>query len=314
MLRLPSGTRCSRFAFVRAAGTVQSRLATLISAQRAEHFACARRCQDQKLEGQSAALACLGSSQVRDKTRNTRIWQCRVVLVAVTLLRHTLGNSFNRVFAAAVAGGLRPSEHRADALSDTSSRLWLGEPDWREHAQHGGGVDLIDAARAELREGVLLKGVAPLLGVLFVRPRGFVLAVDALDGLGEGRHNVLRFAALGQRVASLSCGLTIGQCPFMSFGQRDEASSTQADIAAATLHDEAQEPAFRTGRIDDEVETVPIGIAAGLFKLAHLHRGECLFRMPAPSLHRSSAELACPTFLTTQRLGCSQIQPDRLGR
>ena len=116
-----------------------------------------------------------------------------------------------------------------------------------------------------------------------------MLAVDALDRLGEGRHNVLRFAALSQWVAALSCGLAIGQCPFARFGQRHEASSAQADIAAATLHDEAQEPAFGAGRIDDEVETVSIGKAARLFELAHLHRGERFFGMLTPTLHKSSA-------------------------
>ncbi|BAU92610.1 thymidine phosphorylase [Methylorubrum populi] len=223
-----------------------------------------------------------------------RVGQRGMVLVAVALLRQTFGNSFNRIFAAAVAGGLRPIEHGADALTDTSSRLGLGQPNRREHAQHGGGVDLIDAMGAELRAGILLKGVAPLLSVLCVRPRSFVLAVDALDGLGEGRHNVLGFAALGQRVAALSCGLAIGQCPFACFGQRHEGSPTQADIAAATLHNEAQEPSFRTGRVDDEVETVPIGIAAGLFELAHLHCGEHLFRMLALTLHKSSAGTRLP--------------------
>lgn len=44
--------------------------------------------------------------------------------------------------------------------------------------------------------GILLEGVAPLLGVLGVCPGGSVLAMDALDRLVKGRHNVLRFAAL----------------------------------------------------------------------------------------------------------------------
>lgn len=47
------------------------------------------------------------------------------------------------------------------------------------------------------------------------------------------------------------------------------------------MHDESQEAAVRTGRGDNEVESVSIGIAAGLFELAHLHRDEGLFRMPA---------------------------------
>lgn len=66
----------------------------------------------------------------------------------------------------------------------------------------------------------------------------------------------------------ISCGLAIGHCPFARFGQRHEASPTQADIATATLHDEAQEPAFGAGRVNDEVETVSVGIAAGLYELA----------------------------------------------
>jgi hypothetical protein len=37
-------------------------------------------------------------------------------------------------------------------------------------------------------------------------------------------------------------------------------------------------------------------------------------RIGEPTLHKSAAELACPTLFTTYRLGCSQIQLDRLGR
>ncbi len=53
-----------------------------------------------------------------------------------------------------------------------------------------------------------------------------MLAMDALDGLGEGRDDVLRFAALRQRVTALSSRLTEGECSFTSFGERHEASPT----------------------------------------------------------------------------------------
>ena len=36
-------------------------------------------------------------------------------------------------------------------------------------------------------------------------------------------------------------------------------------------------------------------------------------RIGEPTLHKSSAELAFPTFFTTYMLGCRQIQLDRLG-
>lgn len=141
-----------------------------------------------------------------------------------------------------------------------------------------------------------------------------MLATDALDRLGEGRHNVLRFAALSQRVATFSRRRAIGQCPFARFGQRDEAGPTQADIATATLHDETQQPAFGAGRVNYEVEAIAVSIAAALFELADLYRSKCLIRVLAPTFNRSSAELSCPTFLAIYRLGCNQIHPDRLGR
>jgi hypothetical protein len=75
---------------------------------------CARQLKSE-LEGQTFTFARFRFAKLPDDVRHMRVGQYRVVLVAVALLGQILGNSFNRVLAAAVACSFRPIQQSADA-------------------------------------------------------------------------------------------------------------------------------------------------------------------------------------------------------
>ncbi|MCP1538111.1 hypothetical protein J2W79_003168 [Methylorubrum extorquens] len=167
-----------------------------------------------------------------------------MVLVPVTLLRQPFGHTFDGIFTASMTGGFGPVEHGTDALAHATGGFGLGQPNRRKDTQHVGGIDLIDAARPELRAGVLLQGVAPLLGVLGVGPGCPMLGVDEFDRFGERWDDHLRLSTLSERITAFPCELPIDQCTLTRFGQRHEACAAQTDVPTAALHDETQQPAF----------------------------------------------------------------------
>src|SRR5688572_4538974 len=108
-----------------------------------------------------------------------------------------------------MAGGPGPIQHRLEALLYPSRRLWLREPERREDAENIGGIDLIDPARPNEREGVVAERVDPLLAVLGAFPRVHMFGVNEASRGLEGWDDLSRLAFLGKRIAAAARELPI---------------------------------------------------------------------------------------------------------
>ena len=111
----------------------------------------------------------------------------------------------------------------------------------------------------------------PLRRMFVVAPASLMLLKDLLGGCGEGRNWNLVFELLGDWVAAFTGHLTIAPGFLTRFAQRDQANAAQTNIAPPALDDCPQHPAPSTRRINDEVETVSIGITARRLDLPNLN-------------------------------------------
>ena len=80
-----------------------------------------------------------------------------------------------------------------------------------------------------------------------------MLGMDQLSRFLERRGKCSRFLAIGDRIAACSRDLPDGQRSFSSLGKRHKRNTAQSDIAATTVNDRSQHPAFRTGPLDDQI-------------------------------------------------------------
>src|ERR1700722_15223583 len=103
----------------------------------------------------------------------------------------------------------------------------------------------------------------PLGGVLLVSPAVSMLLERDVGGFRERRDRSL-FASSLERIAALPGQLAIFLCFRSRLGQRAQAQATEADVASLALDDRAENPPFCTGRVDDEVQSVAVAVAAGL--------------------------------------------------
>ncbi len=128
-------------AFIRDAGTVHSASASLISSHSAPSTSPVRAAvRIRNSKGKPGQLAGPRSTQARDEGGHFGVGQRRVMLVALGLLRQATLDAFDWIVASAMARRLRPVEHGADPLPHSPCRLWLGQPDRRQHPEHVRGV------------------------------------------------------------------------------------------------------------------------------------------------------------------------------
>ena len=87
-----------------------------------------------------------------------------------------------------------------------------------------------------------------------------LLFEHAPGGVGEG-GNPLDPALVGQWVAALAGGLTVGDGLLAGLGERDEWDAAETEFAAASSDDEPLDPAPSAGRLDEEVESLTVAVS-----------------------------------------------------
>ena len=115
----------------------------------------------------------------------------------------------------------------------------------------------------KVREGVGPERAEPLRRVLIILPTRLVSSMNLLGRLSEGRHGNLRPPPLGKRITALTGLLAKGEGLLTSFCEGDKGHAAESDVASLALYHDAQEPALSARRIDNEMETIPVGIATG---------------------------------------------------
>ena len=161
-----------------------------------------------------------------------------------------------------------PLHHGADALTHPAGRLRFLVPDGGEHAEDVGARDLGDGALAKPREHEALETGGPVVRVLRIAPSGAFLLQHACGCVGE-RRDFLGAALLGERVAALACDLPVGERPGPRLPQRDEREPTEAKLASPAADHESLDPAPVAGRSHFQVQSLPVGVAAGFGDGAH---------------------------------------------
>lgn len=114
-----------------------------------------------------------------------------------------------------------------------------------------------------------------MLGVL---PPRSVFAMHGFGGCLEGWDDLL-LASVREGGATVARDLAIGEGFFACFSEREQARPTQANVATPALDNDTQDLASGSRGIDDEIESIAIGIASGLAEGTHLQRGESFLRM-----------------------------------
>lgn len=150
-----------------------------------------------------------------------------MVRLPIRLPWKSLRDTPDGVISGAGPGGLCPVKDRTDPLLHAPRRLRLGEPDWREDFKHFRGVDLIDMTAPKQRKDIFPKRAEPLRSMLLVFPGARMLGMNRLCCLGESWHNSTLLPLLSNRIAALSCKLSVRSCLFPSLDEREELSAPE---------------------------------------------------------------------------------------
>ena len=118
-------------------------------------------------------------------------------------------------------------------------------------------------------------------------PDSGVQRVHLPGGLGERRHLPMLPVTVGDGITACSGDPPQPRGFVAGFGQTDERDRPEADVSPPALDDRPQDPATGAGFVDDEVQTVAVGVPTGLLP-SHSHRREALLRVAATRFcHRS---------------------------
>ena len=97
---------------------------------------------------------------------------------------------------------------------------------------------------------------------LRIAPAGPLLFQHTGGSFGEG-GDALAAALLGERVSALAGELAVRQRLLPGLGQGDQGEAAESKLTAAATDDEALNPAAGTGRLDEEVEAIAVGVSSG---------------------------------------------------
>lgn len=95
----------------------------------------------------------------------------------------------------------------------------------------------------------------------------------------EGRGDSLRGPSLGERIATVACDFSEMSGLDACLLRRSEFQAAQPHVSALAAHDSAKQPAPRLRWIDNEIQSITIGISAWLFQVPDMSREECLIWM-----------------------------------
>ena len=277
------GTRCSRFALVRVAGTVHTWSSVSISAHSAPRTSPdLAAVNTRKLERQLDDGSRPRRPHRLDHRRHVAMRQRRHVPDEILLRSEDRPDAAARVVVAVVQphGVLHD---RADTLANPPGRRRPLVPDLAERLDHVGARHLGDGQLAEAREREPFHARQPVLAVLGVAPAGPHLRQDRLGGGGEGGH-AFEAALLGERIAARAGEPAVGEGLGAGVLERDEREAAEPEFAATAADDEPLYPAARTGRLHVEVQAVAIAVPAGLCYVADEGGRERVARLPAAGL------------------------------
>ena len=162
----------------------------------------------------------------------------------------------------AVLHGYGPFQDRTQALAHPPGCGGLLVPDRREDLKHVGARDLRDRHLADAREGEPPQARDPLTGVSRVAPAGPLLFQHTHGGFGEGGDG-LAASLLGERVPALAGELAVDERLLPGLDQRDQGKAAESELTATTADQEALNPAAGSAGLDEEVQSVSIGVSSG---------------------------------------------------
>ena len=256
-----SGTRCSRFAFIRVAGTVHNPCGRVhLVPGRQTYLRRPRRREHQQLERQFDGRRRRGCPHRLNGRGHIPVGQRPPVRHDVALGTENRQDAVARIVRPKLHGH-GPFQDGPDSLAHGPGRLRLHVPYGREDLQHVRAVDLRYRPLPDAREGVALKAAAPVLRVPPAAPAALLLLDDAAGGFGK-RGNALDTPLVGQRVAALAGQPAVVERLLARLGQRYEPDGAQSQLAAASADDESLDPAPGAGRLYVEVQPVPVGVAS----------------------------------------------------
>ena len=135
-------------------------------------------------------------------------------------------------------------------------------PDRGEDLKHVGAGDLRDRHLADAREGEPPQARHPLAVVTPAAPAVPLLFQHTRGGFGEG-GDALGAAFLGKGIPALTGELAVGQRFLSSLGQGDQGEAAESQLAATATDDEPLNPAPGSAGLDEEVQSVSIGVSSG---------------------------------------------------
>ena len=289
MARADNGTRCSRPAFMRAPGIVQTLASRSTSGQVASSTSLVRvavtisSSNARRTEGLASAVRSAWMNAGTAAYGSAAWWGFSPQCFGSTLFRPSVGLSPLRNPDAFV-------QSKTTLMRCFTRRAVSGS-----HVQIGASTfNTSDASIASTgdRRGAgnayCSSDAEPLRAVLRVAEGRRVGGVHLLRGLFERRHRMAIPLAIGERilagarVASELRGLLAG------VGERRRADAAQPEVAAFAFRFDhaAPHPSFRAGVVDDQIQAVAIGVLARRVQVANPDRREPVVRM---SLRRGSA-------------------------
>src|SRR3546814_405377 len=176
------------------------------------------------------------------------------------LTRQAFRDGPHRRFAVTVAHRIGPIENIADALSHAARRLRLLEPDPDQHVPNHRPRDAVHLHIAAMGKGIGFETALPLRGVLLVAPCAAHFLEHPRGGLPKGGDD---FAprTLGDRIephVDLVARITGF---FARIREGHDGSAAETNVPACAVPLNTANPAFRSARLDDEVETAAVAVA-----------------------------------------------------
>ena len=81
-------------------------------------------------------------------------------------------------------------------------------------------------------------------------------------GFGKRRY-AFGAALLGERISALAGKRAVGERLLPGLGQGNEGNATETELTAAASNEQALNPAAGSAGLDEEVQSVAIGVSAG---------------------------------------------------
>ena len=155
---------------------------------------------------------------------------------------------------------LRPGQHRPDAPAQLPGDVQFPPPDRRQDPQHVFAADLVHGHIGDDGKGVAFQLLHPIGGRLVTSPPWAVGLVRLDRGLPKRQHSGLAF--LGQRIAPVADGDTVGERTLPGLCQRHDGPAAQADVPALAVDGEPLDPRLRPAGRHAQIQRAAVTVQA----------------------------------------------------